>query len=61
MWSDPIVEETRQTRAEVVAPFKEDIHRFFEYIRERERESSEPAVTLQPNPPEILASRGASR
>jgi hypothetical protein len=61
MWSDPVVEATRQARAEVVAPFKENIHSFFEFIRERERKSSEPAVTLPPNPAEVLTGREASR
>ena len=61
MWSDPIVDATRQARAEVIAPFKEDIHGFFEFIRERERKSSESAITLPPNPPEILTERESSR
>jgi hypothetical protein len=61
MWSDPVVEATRQARAEVVAPFNEDIHSFFEYIRERERKNGEPSITLEPNPPEVLAGHHASR
>ena len=61
MWSDPIVEATRKARAEVVAPFGEDIHSFFEFIRERERVSAEPAVTLSPNPPEFVSEQKASR
>ena len=55
MWSDPIVEETRKARAEAFGRFGEDIHEFFEYIRERERQSGEPTVTLQPNSPEVFA------
>ena len=60
MWSDPVVEATRQARGEVVAPFGEDIHSFFEFIRERERTNSEPTVTLNPNPPEFAGERKAS-
>ena len=61
MWSDPIVDETRRAREEVVAPFGENIHQFFEYIRERERQSTAPVVTLEPNAPEQLTHNIASR
>jgi hypothetical protein len=61
MWSDPIVKETRRARGEVIAPFGEDIHRFFEYIREREQRNGTPTVTLEPNPPEILTTHAAAR
>lgn len=54
MWSDPIVEEVRVARSEVAAPFGENIHQFFEYIRERERKSADPVVTLEPIRPESL-------
>ena len=55
MWSDPVVEETRNARIEAFGQFEENIHAFFEYLRERERESGQATVTLQPNPPEVLA------
>ena len=61
MWSDPVVEETRKARAEAFSRFGENIHAFFEYIRERERESDQPTVTLQPNPPELLITHNSSR
>ena len=61
MWSDPVVEETRKARAEAFGRFEEDIHAFFEYIRERERESGQPAVTLEPNPPEVIVAHTTSR
>jgi len=61
MWTDPVVEATRQARAEIVAPFHDDIHSFFEYIRELERKNGEPTITLEPNPPDILAVQHASR
>ncbi|HUP61114.1 MAG TPA: hypothetical protein VNA69_11905 [Thermoanaerobaculia bacterium] len=61
MWLDPIVEETRKARAEVVAPFGENIHEFFEYLRKREGQSDRAAVTLQPNTPEPTVPQAASR
>ncbi len=61
MWSDPVVDETRRAREEVVAPFGGNIHAFFEYIRERERQSAEHVVTLEPNAPEQLTQNIASR
>jgi hypothetical protein len=56
MWSDPIVEETRKAREEVVAPFGTDVHAFFEFLRARERSESNPPVTLTPNKPEPVSS-----
>jgi hypothetical protein len=47
MSNDPIVEEIRKARAELIAPFGEDMHAFFEYIRQRERESGDNPVTLE--------------
>ncbi len=61
MWSDPVVEETRKARAEAFGRFEENIHAFFEYLRERERQSDQTTVTLQPNPPEVLAVPNISR
>jgi hypothetical protein len=52
MWSDPIVEETRTARAKVIEPFGGDVHAFFEFLRERDGQSSTPAVTLEPVTPE---------
>lgn len=61
MWSDPVVEETRKARAEAFDRFGENIHAFFEYIREREHESGQPVVTLEPNPPEVILAHNTSR
>ena len=61
MWSDPVVEETRKARAEAFGQFEEDIHAFFEFLRERERQSDQATVTLQPNPPEVFATTNISR
>ena len=52
MWQDPIVEETRESRHQIVEECGEDIHRFFEYLRARERQHAEDVVTLEPNAPE---------
>lgn len=61
MWSDPIVEETRAARAKVIEPFGEDIHAFFEFLRERERQSGDTAVTLEPVAPEPAIKHPSSR
>jgi hypothetical protein len=61
MWSDPVVEETRKARAEAFARFEENIHAFFEYIREREHQSGQPIVALEPNPPEVILPHKESR
>jgi hypothetical protein len=52
MWPDPIVEETRAARKEIVEECGEDIHAFFEHMRARERQHIEDVVTLDPNEPE---------
>ena len=52
MSNDPIVEETRAARAEIVRECGEDVHTFFEYLRERERANHRNVVTLDPVAPE---------
>lgn len=52
MSDDPIVEETREARAEIVRECGEDVHAFFEYLRERERKNKRSVVTLEPIAPE---------
>lgn len=52
MLRDPIVEETRAARKEIVEECGEDIHAFFEHMRARERQHIEDVVTLAPNEPE---------
>jgi hypothetical protein len=52
MWDDPIVEEIRRARQEVVERFGDDIHAFFEYLREREASEKNPVVTLTPTQPD---------
>jgi hypothetical protein len=61
MWEDPIVEETRAARAELVEQAGESIHAFFEYLREREKHDTEGVVTLPPNVPEPSMRNVASR
>lgn len=61
MGPDPIVDEIRRAREEVVAPFSENIHEFFEYIRQRERQSDATFVTLPPNPPDPVIGTFATR
>ncbi len=52
MWQDPIVEETREVRRQIVEECGDDIHTFFEYLRAREQRHVEEVVTLDPNEPE---------
>ena len=61
MPNDPIVEETRAARAEIVNECGEDVHAFFEYIRERERNNPRGVVTLAPNTPDAVMQNSASR
>lgn len=61
MPDDPIVEETRAARAEIVEECGEDIHQFFEYIRARERKNPQGVVTLAPNAPEPSMQHSSSR
>ena len=61
MQDDPIVEETRAARAEIVEECGEDVHTFFEYIRERERRNPRGVVTLEPVAPEPDMQGSASR
>ena len=52
MWQDPIVEETRESRRQIVEECGEDIHEFFEFTRARELQHVEDVVTLEQNAPE---------
>jgi predicted NUDIX family NTP pyrophosphohydrolase len=61
MWQDPIVEETRAARKEIVEECGEDVHAFFEHLRARERQHIEDVVTLSPNEPESDIRHVASR
>jgi hypothetical protein len=61
MSDDPIVEETRAVRAQIVHECGEDIHTFFEYLRQREKENQQEVVTLQPNAPESRMEGATSR
>lgn len=61
MWQDPIVEETRESRRQIVEECGEDIHKFFEYLRAREQQHIEDVVTLEPNTPEPDVRHAASR
>jgi hypothetical protein len=60
MWQDPIVEETREARAQIVEECGEDVHAFFEYLRSRETKHIEDVVTLEPNEPEAACRHGTS-
>lgn len=61
MSNDPIVEETRAARAEIVRECGEDVHAFFEYLRERERANNRSLITLDPVIPEPSMTGSAAR
>jgi len=61
MPDDPIVEETRKARAEIVRECGEDIHAFFEYLRERERTNKRSVVNLEPVTPEEIMLGSSAR
>ena len=44
---DPIVEEVWRLRAEAWAPFGDDIHAYFEHIRQQEQKHSERLITVE--------------
>lgn len=57
MIEDPLVEEIHQIRREIAAEFGGDVHKFFEYLRQRQAaDGKSNVVTLQPNAPERIAS-----
>jgi hypothetical protein len=49
---DAIIKEIHHVREEIAAEYENDVHAFFEYLRQRERLNSEHVVTLQPLAPE---------
>jgi hypothetical protein len=61
MWNDPVVEETRLARQELVERFGDDIHAFFEYLREHDASHSNLVVTLAPARPDEAMTDVVSR
>lgn len=57
MSDDPIVEE----RGKLVRECGEDVHTFFEYLRERERKNERRVITLEPVVPEQSMHGSSSR
>jgi hypothetical protein len=49
---DPIVEEVREARAEILADAGGSLDRLVEQLRQAEAESSDPVVTRPPRRPE---------
>jgi hypothetical protein len=49
MANDPIVEETRAAREQIVVECGEDVRAFFEYLRKRERQNPTGVVILDSN------------
>lgn len=52
MHEEDIVEETHRVRREISAQFGNDVHTFFEYLRERESQRPDQVVTLDHVTPE---------
>jgi hypothetical protein len=55
---DPIIEDLHRVRRELAAEFNDDVHAFFEHLREREAKRPDRAVTLEPFAPEVASSTG---
>jgi hypothetical protein len=51
MWDDPIVEETRAAREELLKRFNYDLDALCAYLEEQEATSEKKAVTLEPKRP----------
>lgn len=54
MWMDEIVDETRKLREEYAARFEYDLAAIIADIKEQERQSDRPIVTLPPKPPVVV-------
>ena len=61
MLEDPIVEDIHRVRRELAAEFKEDVHAFFSYLRDREAACDDQSVTLRPVLPETPSNMSASK
>jgi hypothetical protein len=51
MWEDPIVNETRAAREELLKRFNYDLDALCEYLQQLEAQSGKKAVTLEPRRP----------
>ncbi len=60
MWVDEIVEETRKARDEYAAKFDYDIAAIVADVKEKERHSGRPVVSLPPKQPPAVPLAKAS-
>ena len=51
MWKDPIVEEVRKVREQHAALFNFDLEAIAHDLKEQERQSGQPVVSLPPRQP----------
>ncbi len=58
MQEDEIVAETHRVRREISEQFHDDVHEFFEYLRQREAKRPDQVVTLDRIPPEPAVAGG---
>ena len=47
-WQDPIVEEVREARRELLERFGNDLHALVRHLREEQAKSGRPAVSFPP-------------
>lgn len=57
MQEETIVDEAHRVRREISAQFNDDVHAFFEYLRQREAAQPDRVVTLRPVTPEPTATK----
>jgi hypothetical protein len=55
MWEDPIVNETRAAREELLERFNYDLDALCRYLDETNLQSSKKAITLEPRRPSEAA------
>jgi hypothetical protein len=58
MQEEEIVAEMHRVRREISRQFHDDVHEFFEYLRQREAKRPDQVVTLDRVPPEPAAAGG---
>jgi hypothetical protein len=57
MPEETIVDEAHRVRREISAEFNDDVHAFFDYLRQREAQQPDRVVTLEPVTPEPVTTK----
>ena len=50
MWKDPIVEETRRVRAELLREFNDDSQALLDYIKEKDKKREQKVISRPSRP-----------